>query len=460
MATLLTRLSLRLAPAAVFACLLAACGSSAGAPARPESVPPATSPVVASTPATTPQPAGDRLYLIMGDYSPSQRLAVVDATTGARERELPYGVAAPDWSAVYTVTLTTGSGSAHTDVRAIDAGTGQTLRAMTVEGNYALPPVSIDGTAGGLSQNGRWLALAEQTAGGTPTGRSHFVLLDTSFSQPPKPIDIDGNFSFDAISNYGTGLYLIEYASADGRYSVRRYDVIQGRLDPGVIVAKGSDEVMRGNRVASVASPDGQWLYSLYIGAPSGPFIHALNLDQHGAVCIDLPASFGSMNFEQLLLSSLAMTPDGRWLYVANGALGSFAEIETSQFRVRRTNTVALGRRSSGPLDAIAGFLLPTAEAKRLVAHGAVLSPDGAMLWALGESGLVAVNTNDLSLKGRYLDGRALDGVALSPDGSRLYTVSREDSMLFQLDPATGRSLNEAHLPGGPMDIVRVEAGR
>src|SRR5205814_245396 len=106
------------------------------------------------------------------------------------------------------------------------------------------------------------------------------------------------------------------------------YDLRRGALDPGVIVDKTRGEtVMQGIRLDAVPSASGEWLFSLYIDGNNHPFVHALNLAQGWALCLDLPT--GPHDFEPQLLwslatwpvSSIALSPDGARLYADRGAI-------------------------------------------------------------------------------------------------------------------------------------------
>ena len=157
---------------------------------------------------------------------------------------------------------------------------------------------------------------------------------------------------------------------------------------------------MQGTRLASIPSLGGDWLYSLYISRGNGPFIHALNLDAPVAICIDLPKT-GQEDVEKQLLWSLAFNKDRSRLYAVNGALNLVTEMAVSDGvpQVQRTATIAALTAGAGPRTGIAElFAAPVAEAKRLLSGGAVLSPDGKTLFAIGEQGLLAVDTKDLSL--------------------------------------------------------------
>lgn len=452
-----------LALALAVACTRDAKGPSESKQASPDQT---LAPVAAASSNQTPPSASasvtDRLYIREGYGTNTQRLAVVSASSGAVERTLPLGAPAPDWSVLYTAERT----GARTVVRALDPATGATRHELTLDGVYSLPEIS-PALAGGLSPNGRWLALASlpsedavRSAYRSGAAQSVLMVLDTTFATPPRRVELAGAYSFDALANDGTSLYLIEHLAPDVtlRYQVRRYDLAQRRLDPNVVVAKGEAPEMEGVRIAAMASRDGQWLYSLY-HTPSGAFIHALNLDQRFALCIDLPKGEQTARYEPMLWS-LGLSPSGGTLYAVHGGAGFAFEVDTGQAQVRRTATLGeQGRAPSGLFDRLARRLVPVAEAKRLPLGGAAVTPDGRTLYALGESGLLAIDTGKMELRGRSLRDWTLDSLALSPDGARLYAISTERGRVLRLDPATGTVLSEIGGVTSPWGILRVETG-
>lgn len=426
-----------------------------------------TAPVATSTSTNVPA-ANDRLFVRDGYGTTINRLSVVDARSGIRLQDVSLGVPAPDWSILYTAQWD----REQTTVRALNPLTGQTIRETSVSGRYTLPEMGIASTFSGLSPNAKWLALEtkpgdEIDAGATDTShaRSHLVVLDTAFAQPPKRVELDGNFAFDALSGNGASLYLIETLPRDSTntstsglgYKVRLYDLTTGILQPGVVVDKTAiAQTMSGTRQSSVVSADGQWVYSLYLNQAKGPFIHMLNLDGRYAVCVFLPTT-GKEDFEKQLLWSLTQTKDGRSLYAVNGALGIVAEVDPAQLSVRRSVTIPTTTASRPALVARVGaWLLPHANAKRILSGGATLTPDGRTLFIIAEQGLLAVNTADLTLRGRSLADWPLDSITSSPDGARLYAVSAEKGKLLLLDAATGKMIKEIAGVSHPWSILGV----
>ena len=97
-------------------------------------------------------------------------------------------------------------------------------------------------------------------------------MLDTSFGEPPRRVDREGNFWFDALDARGVSLYLIQVLDAgwlpeyspnqSPHYQVRRYDMVTARLDEQPVVDKTDVGPMTGDRCVSLAAPGGTWLYS------------------------------------------------------------------------------------------------------------------------------------------------------------------------------------------------------
>jgi hypothetical protein len=286
-------------------------------------------------------------------------------------------------------------------------------------------------------------------------------------------LDIDGPYQFDGISDDGAALYLIQYLSSPSlsqapSYLVRYYNLATGALDPQPVVAKGEDQVMAGTHHTSLAAPNSLWRYSLYMNNSYGPFIHALNLPNRFAICVDLPKA-GKEDMEKQMFWSMAISPNGKILYAANGALGLVTELDISQDglpQIRRSANLPAAPAASASLFGALGalFAAPVAEAKPEHGHSglgaAALSVDGKTLFVLGERGLLAIDTRDLTLVEHYLPNTALSSLALSADGNRLYAVNLEEDQIVQLDPATGKLLGTVAGAQRPWSVLRVEARR
>jgi DNA-binding beta-propeller fold protein YncE len=208
---------------------------------------------------------------------------------------------------------------------------------------------------------------------------------------------------------------------------------------------------MSGVRLSGVFSPDGNWLYSVYARQGSGAFVHALNLTQPFAFCLDLPDD-GSPT--DAFHWSLALTADGKHLYAANGAMGSVMQIDNLDgydASIVRTKQIGLA-------GATAGALVQNVEAKELGANGAVLSPDGATLVTTGSTGLIWIDTATLRVRSEELKAWTVWSLAGSPDGSRVYAL-KDTGAIAELSMEDGRTAATFDpAVGSPIGLLRVEA--
>ena len=277
----------------------------------------------------------------------------------------PTGVVTPTGSARY-VTIPAGR---RTVIARIRRDGGRIIRSSLLPGTFTIPAVAYDGSAGGLSADGRTLVLITPRTG-FPRARTSLLVLGARGLAPRATIQLRGDFSFDAISPQGRLLYLIQYNHPNDptRYLVRAYDLRRGRLlQAPVVDPKERGEKMRGNPLSRAVSPDGRWAYTLYDGAGGTPFVHALDTSGRTARCIDLDALAGSQYLWQL---RLGVSRDGRTLTIRDGK-GPELLVDTRTFTPRAPHTTQA--RSSA--DSSVGWPLPAlAAVVVLVAAAALLS--------------------------------------------------------------------------------------
>ena len=379
---------------------------------------------------THPASAGYLIFLEGGFSNSGETVKVLDSGSGSIVRELPIGTPTADWSRYFIVTPLTGSAQ----LKAIDPASGRTIAQTSIASGYSLPNFGFQGPTAGLSPNGQWLVLTNPAhyAGGVLTTK--FLVGSSSLTASFQTIEVKaGDFRFDALSNDGKSLYLIQRMGDPNHYQVRLYDVGSSFLAPQPVVDKREPgEPMNGIRGDSVADPAGTHVYTVY-AREAGPFIHALPLDQPIAWCVDLPSKTPK-SLELQFRWALAISPDGTSVYAANAAEGTVAVMTTGQPpRVVRTAPVALSH--SG--DPLAG-LFTNAEAKGPRIGGAALSPDGRTLYSFGDRGVVAIDTTTLKVRARYLDPFMPESMRLSSDGKWLYVAESGESKLWQIDPITG----------------------
>jgi len=406
--------SMRMAGALVFVGILAAgCGPTHGGP---------------------PVTADYKLYEAVSSNK-SPLVSVIDTRSHASERSLPLGVPSGDWKHLYSIV-----GGSLVDT---DPQTGTTLNTMQLTGVFQLPPATITGVPGGTSPDGRWLVVEsyEGSPNSVPTA-THMLLINTATSKVTDRVNLVGYFHFDAVSNDGLRLYLIQYLNGK-EYYVRLYNINGNTLDDNIVVDKSDgNQAMTGLRLSGVPSPDGHMLFSMYVRENDNPFIHALSLDGPFAFCLDLPGG-GYSDGKADMQWSLAMNRDGSRLYAVNGATGIVAEVDTSnQFSPQIVRTAKIGTGSSASIGATT----------------AVISPDGKTLVTAGSSGIVWLDTASLKVRMQALGEWHIWSLGLSPDGSMLYAVSDKGS-IAEVSMASGGVANRFEgAQGQPMALMRVAA--
>jgi hypothetical protein len=238
-------------------------------------------------------------------------------------------VASSDGHLRYTATR----GAETTVVRALTRGAGaHAVGVARFDGRFGIPAITSTGVAGGLSPNGRLLALTEPPTYSGLRAHSTFLLLRAPSLALRQRIVLRGEFGFDTFSRDGHTLYLIQHEKASDlvAYVVRAYDLVHQRLVPGAIVAKGESAGMRGYPISRAAGAGGRWVYTLYTRMTGRPFVHALDTDARIAVCIDLPARVQS---QQIWETKLALSRNGSKLLVRSGG-AVVARVDTRSFRV------------------------------------------------------------------------------------------------------------------------------
>jgi hypothetical protein len=262
--------------------------------------------------------------------------AVVPAGSGAGGPQYSPGLAGYDGVLArgdglrYTAVWTQNS----THVLAIRTEGGQPVRARSFPGYLGIPLVAYDGTAGGLSGNGKRLVVASYAPAPRTRGQTRFAVLDTKSFRVRRLAVLDGSWSFDAIAPDGSILYLTEHvrAGTNPLYRVRSYDVRSGLLRGAIVDRIEGEQDMGGEPVTRASSSDGRWAYTLYARAKHEPFIHALDTAKREAYCIGLPLSM-SRN-EQWNLRLRLLERSGQ-LSVRQGR-STLARVDTRSFDVEQ----------------------------------------------------------------------------------------------------------------------------
>ena len=261
-------------------------------------------------------------------------VTIVDLQTGEARHTLPGG-------------LTAGNVLVHQNgpqLQWYDMTTGeQTQVANNVDGDLA--GLSQDGSrAVTINLRGVWIV--------SPTA-NRFVALPT------------GRWEVDALR--GDNLFLIKYIGQGGSYQVRLLHVSTGKLESKPLKDPHESGTIWGQPFSRLASPDGKYLFTLYLAPNGASMIHALNLDAAQARCIDLPGTGDYMS-----ATNWAMVQRGNTLWLANPGYGRVVAIDIRARKVTKSFPLSLPywNRGSGTR--------------------AALSPDGSRI-ALADGESVAV---------------------------------------------------------------------
>ena len=198
---------------------------------------------------------------------------------------------------------------------------------------------------------------------------------------------------------------------------------------------------MAGWPIAQARRPDGM-VFTLYRGAEH-PFIHALSSVDAWALCIDLPATGTTMR-PRPLDWGLTATVDGARSSPRMRRSGVAVEIPLSDLAIRRSVTFAPSA-SDGVSLAKFGHQRGCGSSAPVVA-----SPIGSVIYAAGPGWHRRTRHLRPAVDGRFLEGVAVDAMAVTPDGGTIYALLHAGGRIVRLDAATGRVAGE--VPGGGYD--------
>lgn len=271
-----------------------------------------------------------------------------------------------------------------------------------------------------LSFNARWLALREDLSPGSTT--THFIVIDTQKMHVVADQTLSGQFGLDAITADGKTLYLIQSLPNMGFqvYQVRSFDLVRSVLDARIVAQRGETPgSMSGEAWTRVWSPDGAWLYTLYVESDGHAFIHALNLHARTTVCLDFPAISSDVGL--MAHFTLSVAPDGHTLYAVNAPLG--VAVEVGHLPVGTMRLVHLGMRAGAPMR---------------MQDAAAISADGRRVFVATGSGVWVVDTQSLHVRKTWVSDQEIASVAISRDGQRLFALSQTSNQISVLDSTDG----------------------
>lgn len=224
------------------------------------------------------------------------KITVADLRTGAKRYVLPGG-------------YVDGRRLVRQDGRRLtwyDLRTGRETAATTLPWSFTLAGASQDGSR----------AVAFR-------GRSVVIAAAHAWRQVPLG-SAATHWGFDALR--GTNLFLIRYLPTGG-YQVRVFDLSNDSAPSRVIKDPRESATIWGAPAARLATAGGSYLFTLYVASNGAAMVHALDLVDATARCIDLP---GTGNYNSGNAWSLALSPDGRMLWAADAGYARLVGIDVA----------------------------------------------------------------------------------------------------------------------------------
>jgi hypothetical protein len=301
-------------------------------------------------------------------------ITVVDLRTGEARWKLPAGFVGGDL-VVHQKAFT---------LDWYDAGRGTKIASATL----------ADGAAGsltGVSQDGTRAVVRRVT-----TRTTTFGVVSQDGSQRAITVG-PGQWDFDALR--GDNLFLIRYLKAGG-YQVRLAHLSSRKVEAAPLKDPHESGIIWGVPYSRLASADGRYLFTLYIGQNGGAMVHALDLQTAKARCIDLP---GTGDYGSATSWAMQLSKDGRTLWAVSPGYGRVVAIDIAQRKVRSAFRIELPLWNLGNGTASA------------------LSPDGTKIALADKETVAVVDLTAHSVAARN-PGKAI-ALGYAPDG-RLWTLS------------------------------------
>jgi hypothetical protein len=307
-------------------------------------------------------------------------LRVIDLRTGATRWPLPAGIVTGDTLVSQSASLLTW----------YDAATGARERDI---------PVQLDGAFQlvGTSQDAKRAVLAR-----TGTRSTTFAILGQRSRQLVRLGA--GNWQFDALN--GPNLLLIQ--TLKNGYEVRLFSLLTSKLRPQPLKDQDEDALIQGAPLARASSPNGRYLFTLYVNGQGHAMIHELDTLAAFAYCIDLP---GSGDYNSAITWAMVPSRDNSTVWAVSVGYGRLVAVDVAAHVVRER-----ARFYSIPWTANAGVAALAPNGKSLVIS------DAQHTWFASLP----------KLRVRRGPNHVAVAVAFAPDGSRVWGVGQR-SRVFSL---------------------------
>ena len=245
-------------------------------------------------------------------------VTIADLRTGKARFALPSGIVA-------------GGVLVHKEGRTLtwyDVSTGEQTGSVTL---------AHDVRFAGVSQDGSQAVGFQLTDGGSTT-----VTIASATDQ--RDIRIDGrDWDFDALR--GDNMFLIKNLSSSGGYQVRLLHVASGLVDDKLVKDPHESGTIWGQPYSRLASADGRYLFTLYLGQNGGAMVHALDLKTASARCVDLP---GTGNYLAATLYAMVLSKDGRTLWAVGAGYGHVVGIDIAARKVTKAFRITARMSNQG----------------------------------------------------------------------------------------------------------------
>lgn len=408
-----------------------------------------TTPSVSPSPSLTPIATTDLITLREGGQQPS--LSVRKVANGELVTSTPDGLLLPDGQTLLVVER----GVTQTTIKKMTRLKGATIVSMQIPGSWELMrgyPWMTGGSPDGSHVVLFGSAYNVTDQNGTWTAKTTFAVVDLA-SWHVDTIDLPGHYQYEALSNDGKLVYVGEYTPTDARTRVydtttrELRDVAGGALLSSTTYAGGLAFGMVSVREQVTVRPD-------VIQVTTVNKLARLDLGTGAVTLLPLPVGQSSSGEDSLAWSFLA-TRDARMLYAVNPLVGIISQIDLASFRVIRTAPLV---ETKSLLDRAIAAVHPVALGKMEFLQGAAFSADESKIYALALEGLWSIDVASLQAT-RLAKGGAYQSLKVSPDGTRLYVIGRENGTVSAIDARSGAVIGAMKQLARPTDIVAVDAG-
>jgi hypothetical protein len=207
-----------------------------------------------------------------------------------------------------------------------------------------------------------------------------------------------GNWDFDALR--GNHLVLIQLRS--GGYQVRLVDLARRSARTTKLLKDPHESgTIWGQAWSRLSSPDGRYVFTLYLASNGAAMVHELDLATAKARCIDLP---GTGDYGSGTSWGMVLAPDGRTLWLASPGYGRVVGIDIRTCRILDAFRISLSYWNLGN---------PTRTA---------VSPDGTQLALTDGETVARIDVHLRRVVGRTPAAHAV-AVGYSPDTGDLRTL-------------------------------------